>query len=400
MDIYTTKPTQIVNVYGYHPGDMYTDVKEKAVRFSMIPHFFYEFNNNPNVFVIYAGPDNHPHGNLLKRDKEVLRRFLTENTNENTILCFDNLYEGNVVPEITKIHEIIKDIINPKQVYYVSAAYNPKTIYDKFCKDNNISEKINVYGCTSWEYVTKKSTPFSEISYDIKIKDKNYLCFNRITREHRLSLVSLIYHNNLLDKGYYSYFPNNSWGKDNNIDKKAIDNLKKYNISDGTIDIIKNAYSDLQSLMPLKLNINHDQNVNYVDKSDKVYFENSYYSIVTETFYFDKFQWGCVDEEAIFFSEKIYKPILMKHPFIIVSKPNALKALRECGFKTFAPYINEDYDNESNHEKRLLMIVDEVKRLSKFTDNEWIEWQTNIKEIVEYNFKLIMTRPKHDYAIR
>jgi hypothetical protein len=111
---------------------------------------------------------------------------------------------------------------------------------------------------------------------------------------------------------------------------------------------------------------------------------------VTETlFYKDKIDpFSKIYEYGTAFSEKIYKPIVVKHPFIIVSTPNFLKELRNLGFKTFAPYIDESYDTEHNDKKRLDMIVDEVYRLSRFADEQWIEWQINVKDIVEYNYNV------------
>lgn len=399
MNIYTTKPDKIINVYGYHPSNInQVDPKNEPIRFSMIPHFFYEFNGDSKVTIIYSGPDGV--GTLLGVEIDYFRKNLINKINHDTKLCFENLNEGNVIPEIIKIHNIINNIIDPQQVYYFSGAFNAKEIYNNYCDDHRITNRINIYSCNSWEYYIKKIFSIKN-EFNIKLKEKNYLCFNRIARDHRIALLALLNHNNLLDKGYYSFFPNNVYGNSHkNSDEVTINTLSKNDVSKEFIDLITDNYNKLKSVLPLKLNIEPRYNKNYLSESDLNYYDNSYYSLVTETFFFGRYVWDTFDEEAIFFSEKTYKPILMKHPFILLNKAHSLKALRELGYKTFSPFINESYDDETNHEKRLLMIVDEVKRLSMFTDNQWIEWQHCIKEIVEHNFNVIMNRKKHEYAKR
>jgi hypothetical protein len=77
----------------------------------------------------------------------------------------------------------------------------------------------------------------------------------------------------------------------------------------------------------------------------------------------------------------------MKHPFILMAYPGTLKRLRERGYKTFSPFIDESYDNIIDGEQRLEVIFKEISRLCAFTDEQWLEWQTNIKPIVEYNYE-------------
>ena len=64
---------------------------------------------------------------------------------------------------------------------------------------------------------------------------------------------------------------------------------------------------------------------------------------------------------------------------------NFLRSLRERGYKTFDPIINEHYDTIDNDDERMMAIVAEIERLSKFTESEWIEFTRAVKDIVEYN---------------
>jgi hypothetical protein len=57
-------------------------------------------------------------------------------------------------------------------------------------------------------------------------------------------------------------------------------------------------------------------------------------------------------------SEKIFKPIIAGHLFVVLAGAGYLSYLRSLGFKTFADHIDESYDDEQ----------DEVKRIDKITD--------------------------------
>jgi hypothetical protein len=84
-------------------------------------------------------------------------------------------------------------------------------------------------------------------------------------------------------------------------------------------------------------------------------FASTEISIVLETLF---------EDQRIHLTEKILRPIACGHPFLLAAGAGSLEFLRSYGFKTFHPWINEDYDLEKNHSLRLKMIVKEMKRLS------------------------------------
>ena len=149
---------------------------------------------------------------------------------------------------------------------------------------------------------------------------------------------------------------------------------------------------------PLVLNITKDR-TNPIDLSveDIVYHTDSYFSIVTETYFYHDYKkydgmcWASY-EDTLFISEKTYKAIAFKHPFIVLGFDGTLSYLRKIGYKTFHPYIDESYDQEYDDTKRLQMIVDEIVRLCRQSDEEWITWQNNIKDIVEHNYRILRER--------
>jgi hypothetical protein len=123
-----------------------------------------------------------------------------------------------------------------------------------------------------------------------------------------------------------------------------------------------------------------------VDNNLDYYYENTYFSIVNETNYFKDLG------EGLFLSEKVFKPVLRCHPFILVSRPHSLSKLKELGYKTFSPYIDESYDEEVNDYLRLQMIVNEIERLSNLSEPMLVEFLASVKEIVEYNYQLLTNK--------
>ena len=85
-------------------------------------------------------------------------------------------------------------------------------------------------------------------------------------------------------------------------------------------------------------------------------------------------------------TEKTWKCLASGKPFLLFAGAGSLEVIRALGFKTFAPFINENYDNESNTWKRLDMIKFEIDRLASLEQAE--------KKCVLDNIQLIAARNK------
>jgi hypothetical protein len=78
-------------------------------------------------------------------------------------------------------------------------------------------------------------------------------------------------------------------------------------------------------------------------------------------------------------TEKTWKPIAFYHPFILWGPAGYLSNLHQQGFQTFDHVIDESYDNEQNHHKRLSMIIEQVNKMKviELTDQETIKRTTH-----------------------
>lgn len=77
-------------------------------------------------------------------------------------------------------------------------------------------------------------------------------------------------------------------------------------------------------------------------------------------------------------TEKTVKNLWFGKPFILYGAPGMLKVLKQHGFQTFHPYIDEHYDEETNSYKRLEMIKREIDRISHLDIEHLFEQLTPI----------------------
>ena len=107
---------------------------------------------------------------------------------------------------------------------------------------------------------------------------------------------------------------------------------------------------------------------------------NTFVNVLTETLF---------ENESIFLSEKIFKPILGCQPFIVFGNPGILSELRNMGFKTFGEFWDESYDSELDFTKRLAKIINILKNLAKKTNKELLEITNKMLPILQHNYEHI-----------
>jgi hypothetical protein len=110
-------------------------------------------------------------------------------------------------------------------------------------------------------------------------------------------------------------------------------------------------------------------------------YTDTWFSVVTETIY---------DYPHTFRTEKIWKPVLMSHPFIVVANKGYYRDLQQAGFWTFGTLVDERFDQIDCPHDRLNRILDEIDYIcqngaSKFWDATRDICKYNQQRLVEYN---------------
>jgi len=117
-------------------------------------------------------------------------------------------------------------------------------------------------------------------------------------------------------------------------------------------------------------------------------FKLSLINIVIEAYYNDYHKLGYP-----LITEKIWRNIFYKKPFIVIGQKNTLKYLRNLGYKTFHPYIDESYDDLDDDYRVKAAIVQAIE-LINFTDSQWTSFFNNIAPILEHNISNYSSRVK------
>lgn len=110
-------------------------------------------------------------------------------------------------------------------------------------------------------------------------------------------------------------------------------------------------------------------------------YTDTWFSVVTETIF---------DYPHTFRTEKIWKPVLMAHPFVVAANPGYLRDLRNAGFKTFHTLLDEGYDQIDCPHRRAERIIDTVRAICYSGSAEFWEASRDIckynqQHLVEYN---------------
>lgn len=206
---------------------------------------------------------------------------------------------------------------------------------------------------------------------------KTYISFNRLTskeRVYRSLLISELHKNKILDDGYVSF------SKDCPDGGNYADNLKA-SINDQKINskLIKETIKNIDGLPELRIDFVQDE---YIPNQSMMLnpmeqLMESFLFLVTET---------CYWQEKTHLTEKIFKPIVLRMPFILVGCPRNLEYLRQYGFKTFGAYWDESYDEILDPIERLSAIAKILKKLSKLSSKEKHDMLCDMQPLLEHNY--------------
>jgi hypothetical protein len=283
---------------------------------------------------------------------------------------------------------IVSNKIQEDKIFLLSGAADIQQIVEfeskKFNKKPFQSYYINELeiGTASQLNSFIKTETFEKINFL-----KSFICLNRHWRLHRPLLVAMLAKRNLINKGFVSLTDSFNMNWDDIIHTIKLRHSKDNEIYNF---FLKNK-EYIKTLTPLVLDeskLNQPQfslthNLNY-------FYENSYFSVVTETYFYSNVK--AKETSMRFLTEKTFKPIVYKHSFILVSVPNMLPLLRDAGYKTFHPYIDESYDSEVDDGKRMIKILDEIERLSNLKEEELTDFLQNVAPICEHNFNLLYSK--------
>jgi hypothetical protein len=181
-------------------------------------------------------------------------------------------------------------------------------------------------------YNTKISLEYFDTIFTKIDKPYKFLFLNRAERVHRKILTEELVSRGLLNGALWS----------NLVRKKYLPTEYKDFLNSNLLE-------------PIVAGITYEGNWPDGLLNPSLYID-TYFSVVTET---------NPDVSSRYFTEKIYKVLLMGHPFIVASGPTFYRHLHNQGYLTFGNLIDESFDdinNTTDRMKRIAQVVDDLCR--------------------------------------
>ena len=226
-----------------------------------------------------------------------------------------------------------------------------------------------------YQYLPKFENQFTKV----------FITYNRLVtkkRSYRLNFVSQLMQKSLLDFGYTSLILEDNgqgtWQEElNDPDTLLSDSAK--------ILIEKNIGSLTKSLTIDKENPPGHASAD-TGKEELMMNKSALWHVVTETVFYD---------DKLHLTEKIFKPITAKRPFMLLGAVHNLAYLKSYGFKTFDQWIDESYDDELDPDRRIEIVVAELEKLCRLSDIELAEMYKEMQDILEFNFNHFYSKFKN-----
>jgi len=405
---------------------------------------FYRHNNvyNCNINLLeFIGTDNNVYVSDITQElktyiQEFLHSFLLEERHKVKFIIQHGLESDPCIINgdwiFSILHQIadeIQDLTAP-QITYETGNWNINRVYHDWFTESisDNKDKINVVGAFElirlyapklWDYENKQNELVDleyRTDFTPKIKPYVYTTLNRAPHRHRMELFLKLKEYNILDKGLCSF---------NEVKPDALSRdltQEEVNMLPITLDVDLNKTSAFDHIygetMPQAFSYMEQKEYKKVPNQFQNFFDNSYFTIVTET------KIGipniedihCIEhncqgtcwpvEEGLeclrcksvnerpywlrlydekFITEKTWRNMLNGHPMIWIGTRHTAKMLQHLGFKTFNTLWDESYDDIKNPLDRFLQACKVVNKLCQKTDEEWLEIQEKAIPILQHN---------------
>lgn len=315
------------------------------------------------------------------------------------LVFIDNKEGGYVYPDkfFDNIYEFVnKNKLQSNKIIFITNTSDIKNIYENYLNRNNIppfmicdhinfcvhgqpGKNIIRYENTTNNYevdkIVERGTEYSiSAAPHTNMREKHFLCLNRNSgRIHRPKLVLELIRNDIFDKGLVSLFKSQDF--DNFCELPQNIHFKTH-IKEKYPFIVD--YEDADAVADMH---------NYFTKKEM--WDKTYFSVVTES---------CTIKESVFITEKVVRPMIYFHPFIVYGNPNTLREVRNMGFETFPEFFDESYDTIEDENERLNAIIENVKKLCSLSLEELHNLYQSVYPKLVHNRNLLSSLERDNFV--
>lgn len=239
----------------------------------------------------------------------------------------------------------------------------------------------------------KKYTQFHNELDFVRGNEKKYhfLCFNRRMDLHRLITYGQLQINPKLINKSISSLHNSAYIPNEEIYRWADGEIAAFNPArNPRVKELKYGNQIAHFLSQIDYSVaniyDEDPEINLAGSLNIEAHRASFVNIITETLFYEK---------SVFISEKLFKPIHLCQPFIIVGNPYTLRELRRLGYKTFDRWWDESYDEETDLISRLAKLEEVYEYIANFSTLELFNIQQEMEDVLIHNFNVMMDLTRH-----
>jgi len=240
----------------------------------------------------------------------------------------------------------------------------------------HISYFFHIFAAHDW-FRGHQMLPGIQLPHERQI-EKTYISFNRLTsnrRIYRSLLVNELYKNNLLEHGYVSY--SHHCPDDGAFDDNLRRGVPEYEFDP---EYIEQAIVNINQLPELRIDFAGQDIPNQsMLLSPMSELMKSFVFLVTET---------CFFQTKTHLTEKIFKPIVLRMPFVLAGCAHNLEYLRSYGFRTFGDYWDESYDTIEDPIERIEAITQVIKTVSSLSREQQKNMLLDMQPVLEHNYQL------------
>lgn len=358
-------------------------------------------SNNPDDFskyIIASGVTHSPYdwcgAGVHSLFKFLNQTYLRDLRRGKALLLLDQSHEGYHEDWMfQELHnQCLEYGVNPRQIIYVTGNLIEDKQYDKWTSENNVADKMCIVTYSHFEYMIydtmkNRTSIFSlnklpnfldHIKYKIKNLStiKTYNCLQKRPRAHRAWMFKGLVDYDLLDYGINSM---NFIEHKNTYYANKLMTPEEYERIKIHMPILPPTKTSSEDELKAFSDINSGK---YIQTFNEETMLQSWLSVTSESSF---------AEDSCFLSEKSYKPIAGSHPFMILGNRYSLRRLRELGYKTFHPFIDETYDDLDTWD-RLDAMHRELKRINSFSNIEKLYWFKSMGDILQYNLEHLIKK--------
>jgi len=240
---------------------------------------------------------------------------------------------------------------------------------------------------TEWRFLNIKDLPFYVLHSEYNSKDINKLNELGYKTIHWFSHAFLcseyyfkLYGNLDIVKNYRARPIQHEWISANRLLRQhRTDFLEMLDLSRGCYSLLNPdpnglTYSGTVPSHSFDDHTNSSAEINVVHLTP---WNTSFLHVVSET----------VWQEKIHFTEKVFKPIVLHQPFVVLQAPGSLAYLRSYGFKTFGDWWDESYDTIEDPQQRMQSIADIVNAIGAKSLEELETMRMEMASVLEHNFR-------------